>query len=147
MNKLNGVLLISAFFLFAAVCFGQTKPDPNAAAAAKSSAAYAEVLLSRTELEAELEELLMAYKAEYPKVKLVQFRLASLNREIDKLFLVKPSEHQKLTAALGKLIVRKVELEGELWTLRNQFEDEHPDVKKAIRKVAVFESAIKDILF
>jgi hypothetical protein len=113
----------------------------------KSSPAYAEVLLNRTELEADLEELLVAYTLEFPKVKEIQFKLGLLKTEMAKLFAVKQTESQKLTLALGKLIVRKVELEGDLWSLQKQYGDEHPTVKKAKRKVLVYQSAIKDVLF
>ncbi len=56
------------------------------------------------------------------------------------------TESGKLTLALGKLIVRKIELETDLWNLRRQYNDEHPEVKRAKRKVEVFERAIKEIL-
>jgi hypothetical protein len=48
--------------------------------------------------------------------------------------------------ALGKLIVRKIELETNLWNLKAQYKDDYPDVRKAKQKVAVFERAIREIL-
>jgi hypothetical protein len=152
-------MLIIRFFLVvvsvAVVCNAQTTtnsdsnktPLNQASAVVKSSAAYAEVLLNQTELEADLEELLVAYTLEFPKVKEIRFKLGLLKVEMSKLFAVKQTESQKLTLALGKLIVRKVELEGDLWNLQKQYGDEHPTVKKAKRKVLVYESAIKDVMF
>ncbi len=132
--------------LSTSVCFSQTNPTAANVRLVKATPAYAEVLLNRTELEAELEDLLVAYTLEYPAVKNIQFKLGLIKQEMTKLLAVKPAESQKLTLALGKLIVRKIELEGELWNLQKQYGDEHPTVKKAKRKVLVFESAIKDVL-
>jgi hypothetical protein len=112
----------------------------------KSSPAYAEVLVRRTELEADLESLLVEYTEDYPKVKQTRFELDLISKESDRLLAVKPAEVAKLTEALGKLIVRKVELQGELWVFQQQLGDAHPDVKRAKRKVEIFERAIKEIL-
>ncbi len=140
------VILLSVFFV-QAQAKSDIKPAPETVKAVKSSAAYAEILLQKTELEAELEDLLVAYTLEFPKVKEIQFQLGLIKIEMDKLFTVKPAESQKLTLALGKLLVRKIELETDLWNLKKQYSDDHPEVKKAKRKVLVFESAIKDVLF
>lgn len=127
--------------------FAQTKPvqKPLAnAQAVKSSPAYAELLLRRTELEAKVEDFLVDYTDEYPKLKEARFELALLNKENEKLLTVNDSS--KLTLALGKLILRKAELETDLWALREKFNDDHPDVKRALRKVGAFEKAVREIL-
>ncbi len=110
------------------------------------SPAYSEVLLRKTERESELEEFLLDYTEEFPKVKEIKFELGLLNKEMDKILAVNTSESGKLTLALGKLIVRKIELETDLWNLRRQYNADHPEVKRAKRKVEVFEKAIKEIL-
>ena len=69
-----------------------------------------------------------------------------LNRESDRLFKVKPEKAESLTLALGKLMVRKVEAEVDLWRLQQSYADGHPDVKRARRKLEIFEKAIKEIL-
>ncbi len=43
-------------------------------------------------------------------------------------------------------MVRKVDAEVELWRLQQALADNHPDVKKAKKKVEIFEAAIKEIL-
>ncbi len=111
-----------------------------------SSPAYAEILLKRTELEAELESLLIDFTEEYPKVKADRFSLAQLKNDADSLSTVKGADASKLTLALGKLIVRKVELETDLWNLQQTLADGHPDVKRAKRKVEIYAKAIKEIL-
>ena len=123
---------------------GNAVVDPGNAV--KSSAAYAELLLQKTELESTLESLLVDYTEEYPKIKGIRAELRLLQIEMDRLLAVKPENSGRLTLALGKLMLRKVELETELETLRAQYKDDHPDVKKAKRKVEVFEFAIKEIL-
>lgn len=137
--------------LFLPVAAAQTVKPKSAAANVsanplKSSAAFAETLLRKVEIEAELEELLFAYTEEHPRVKENRFRLDSINKAVEKILSVNHSEASKLTAALGKLLVRKSELEFELWKLRQQLSDEHPDVKRARRKVEIFDKAVKEIL-
>lgn len=139
--------------LSAAVCFSQTagKSKPPSAAgssqsATKSSPAYAELLLRQTERTAELEELRLDYTEEFPKVKELKFESDLLQKEMNKILAVNPSETGKLTLALGKLIVRKVEIEVDLWNLRIQLKDDQAEVKRAIRKVEVYDKAIREIL-
>lgn len=117
------------------------KPTANAA---KSSAAYAEVLLRKTELTAELEELLISYTEEFPKVKNLRYEISLLQKDLDKLSAV--TDVSRLSTALGKLIVRRTELQVDVWVLQKQYSDEHPDVKRAKRKVEIYEQAIKEIL-
>lgn len=135
--------------LFASFGFAQTKTKPIPPAASnqiKLSPAYAEVLLRKTELLSELEALLIEYTEEFPKVKEMRFESGLLQKELDRLLAVKAADGSKLSAALGKLMVRKCELNANLWSLQQQFNDQHPDVKRAKRKSELFEAAINDIL-
>ncbi|MBS1793407.1 MAG: hypothetical protein JSS81_06110 [Acidobacteria bacterium] len=128
----------------------KTKPAPVAsvapAASAKASAAYAEVLLRKTELLSTLEALLVDYTEDYPKVKDLRYEVGLLQKELDRLMAVAPADAARLTAALGKLMVRKCELATDLWNLQKEFNDAHPDVKRAKRKTEIFESAVNDLL-
>ncbi len=148
-------LLAFAMFVFPAItCFSQTsnkavpnKAEPISASKwVKSSAAYAELLLKKTELQADLESLVLEYTEEYPKVIEIRFNLGALQKEADRLNKVKPADVSQLTLALGKLIVRKTELETDLWGLQKNYNDAHPDVKRAKRKVEIYEAAIREIL-
>jgi hypothetical protein len=143
-------VFLSLAVFCAAAGMAQSKTAGNAnlgsGGSVKSSPAYAELLLQKTELESTLESLLVDYTEEYPKIKNLRAELRLLQIEMDRLLAVKPEDSSRLTLALGKLMLRKIELETELETLRAQYKDDHPDVKKAKRKVEVFESAIKDIL-
>ncbi len=123
----------------------KTTPAPIAREV-RSSAAYAEILLQQTELEAELEELLVSYKEEFPKVKELRYELGVLKKELARILQLRASESDKLTLALGKLMVRKAALSTNYWTLKNRFNNTHPKVKRAKRKLEIFEKAIKKIL-
>ena len=121
----------------------QAKVAPHPAAA---SPAYAELLLKRTELLSQLESLVLEYTEEYPKVKEIRQTLVLIDRESARLGKVKPADSTRLTLALGRLMIRKIELETDLWGLRKTFQDEHPDVKRAQRRVEIYEAAIGEIL-
>jgi len=154
--KLKTPVAIVLFLLLSAlVCAAQPKSKPkptptpalppvNAQSAVKSSAAYAEVLLRKTEMEATLDDLSVEFTDEFPKVKEARYELGLLRKESDKLLAV--GDASRLTLALGKLIVRKVEIETDLWILSQKYGDEHTDIKRAKRKVATYEKAIKEIL-
>ena len=137
------VFAIAALTICAAVAEGQAKAPADAI---RSSAAYVEVLVKRTEVQAELEVLLAEYTDDFPKVAESRYAVELLDRERTRLLGLKPADAGKLTAALGRLIVRKVELEVELWILRKTLQDAHPDVKRAKRKVDIYESAVREIL-
>lgn len=112
----------------------------------KSSPAYAEVLLRKTERESELEEFLIGYTEEFPKVKEIRFELGLIQKETDKILAVNASDAGRLTLALGKLVIRKIELEVDLWNLRSQYKDDHIEVKRARRKLEIYEKAVREIL-
>ncbi len=114
--------------------------------AASASPAYAELLLRKTELRSDLESLILEYTEEFPKVKEFRFVLGVIDRDIARLAKVKPADSGKLTLALGKLIVRRIELETDMWNLQRNYKDEHPEVKRAKRKVDIYETAISEIL-
>ena len=131
------------------VVYGQkvgTVEKPSALNPAASSPAYAEVLMRRTELRSELESLLVEYTEDYPRVKEIRFVLTLLDRDMARINKVKPAESSKLTLALGKLLVRRTELETDLWNLEKNYKEEHPDVKRAKRKLEIYEAAIGEIL-
>lgn len=154
MNKMRFTIFAAAFFtLFCLTngAFAQKKNNQptvivDAAKSLKASPAFAEISLRRTELRAEFESLLITYTEEYPKVKEIRFELEVLNRELNRLLTVKAEDGSSLTLALGKLIVRKAQLETDLWDLQKKYGVEHPDVKRARKKVEIFETSIKEIL-
>lgn len=152
--KKTAIWLAAFVLLPASVAHSQTKvktdapPSVSAKAntAVKTTPAYAEVLLRKTEREAELEELRLDFTEEFPKVKELKYESDLLQKEMNKILAVNPAEAGKLTLALGKLIVRKVEIEVDLWNLKRQYSDEQPEVQRTKRKVEVYEKAIREVL-
>ena len=118
--------------------------DAKQASPARSTPAYAEILLRRTELQSELESLMLEYTEEFPRVKEIRHVLTLVDRDLGRLGKV--ADSNRLTLALGKLMVRRIELETDLWKLQGTYKDEHPDVKRAKRKVEIYETSIGDIL-
>lgn len=151
--NLQKTVLFALLFLFSTlICNAQTTGKTslnsvkNAEQVIKSSPAYGELILQKTEVIAELADLVVEYTEEYPKVIELRAQLALINKEISRLMIVNPSEASKLSQALGKLMLRKVEVEMAYEKLQKQYTEDHPDVKQAKRKVDLFEAAIKDIL-
>lgn len=145
-------VLTAACLFLSGVSFGQTSPnkirptitpDGNPV---RSTPAFAEVVLRKTEIESELEALLIDYTDDFPKVSELKYELSLVNGEAERLLAVKPVEAGKLTLALGKLIIKKVSLEAALWELSKTYKDEHPEIKRAKRRVEIYQSAIKEIL-
>ena len=125
----------------------RTTPTPVAdSQSVRSSPAYADLLLQKTDLQATLDSLLIDYTEQYPKVKELRSQLGFLQKEMDRLLAVKPEDAGRLSDALGKLMLRKVELESDLETLRAQYNDDHPEVKRLRRKIETYEASIREIL-
>lgn len=112
----------------------------------KSSAAYAEVLLRKTELQAELESVLADYTEANPKLMDLRFELAALNKSLERIYAVRPSETGKLTLALGKLLVKKAALDTDLNRLQRSYAKDNVEVKRAKRKAEIFEASINEVL-
>src|SRR5580765_7317070 len=118
------IVVLSAMFAFAQT---NEKVTPQTdAGPIRSSPAYSEILLRRTELQADLEALSADYTEANPKIVDLRFELGALDKSLEKVFGVKPSETGKLTLALGRLIVRKAALETELSRLMRSYNKDHP---------------------
>lgn len=146
-------LLVFSVAIFAVSASAQlqknTKPAATASldeTAVRSSPAFAELLLRKTDLESELEALILDYTEEFPRVVALRSELAVMKRELERVLAVKPSEAGKLTLALGKLLVKKIELETDLGALLKNYKEEHPDVRRAKRKLEIYENAVREIL-
>ena len=151
MNAMSKLLFAVFVFVISTVPgIGQGREKVNATpilnSSATSSPAYAEILLKKTEMQSELESLVIDYTEDYPKIVELRYSLTVLQKASERMLAVKPAESSKLTLALGKLLVRKIELETDLWSLQKNYKDDHPDVKRAKRKVEIYEAAIKEIL-
>lgn len=138
------IILILAF---SATLFAQAKTNSKSVSReVKSSPAFAELLLRQTEVESELEEMLTSYTEEYPKIKDFRYELGVLQKSLDRISSVNPAEANKLTWALGKLLVRKARVETDYWLLKNRFDEKHPETMRAKQKLEIFERAIDKIM-
>ena len=144
--KFNRIIFVlSAIFLSSVIVCGQTKPAQSEASKLnRTTPAYAELLLRRAELESDVESWLATYTEEYPKLKEARFELDLTKKDLKKILA--QTDAAVLTLALGKLLVRKNQLEANLWALTNQYGGDHPDVKRAQRKVQSFQNSISEIL-
>jgi uncharacterized protein involved in exopolysaccharide biosynthesis len=112
----------------------------------KASPAYAELLLRKTELASEIAAVAPDYTESNPRMLDLRNELAAIDRLMQRVFSVAPSEVGKLTQALGKLMVKQASLEADLARLSRSYSDEHPEVKRARRRLNAFDSAVREIL-
>lgn len=136
-------ILATALLLIAATAaFSQT----GEVGPIRSSAAYSEVLLRKTQVQADLEAFLADYTEANPKIIDLRTELAAINKSLEKIYAVKPTETGKLTLALGRLIVQQATLQTDLARLLRSYSNDHAEVKRARRKVEIFDAAINEIL-
>lgn len=143
------VLCVFLIGLTSVFGFAQKTPSgakPNVVNPIKSTPAFAEVLLQKTETEAELESLLVTYTEEYPKIKSLRLTLKLLNKELESFLKLDTSQVSKLSTALGKLILRKVETEVEVNELLEEETEKSPEVMRLRKKLQIFEKAVKEIM-
>lgn len=138
-------VLFFVFVMTPLFCYAQ-QLQANDTGPIRSSAAYSEVLLRKTEIQADLESFLADYTEANSKIVDLRVEMNALDKSLEKVFGVKPTETGKLTLALGKLIVRKATLETDLARLIRSYNKDHPEVKRARRRVEIFETAIKEVL-
>lgn len=147
--------IFSLFFLliFSISIFAQTdekKPKLDystpTSKAIKSSPAYAALVLHRTNVRAELEEMLITYTEDFPKVVDARHEIDVVNSQLSKLLDTKVTESCRLSDSLGKLMLQKTEIEMLLWNLRKKYNEEHPDVQRTKKKLEIYEKAVTEIL-
>lgn len=135
------------FFAFSIVISAQ-KIDYSTptSKAIKSSPAYSALILQRTVIKAELEEMLVTYTEDFPKVKDARHEIDLINFELTRLLETKVTESCRLSDSLGKLMLKKTEVEMELYNLKKKYNEDHPDVLRAKRKLDIYEKAVAEIL-
>lgn len=155
--------MVAFVAVFGSVCFAQTTPaadkkteekpsaanisePPAAPPFIRSTATYAELLLVRSELASEIESLLIDRTESYPRIIEDRYHLGLIDIAIRRVAAVKAADTGKLTLALGKLLTRQAEVETELWRLKLNYADGHPEVKQTAKKLEIYEKAVNAIL-
>lgn len=133
-------------FILSSTSILRAQAPKDASTHVRSSAAYAEVLLRKTELLAEAESLAESYTNDAPKMLDLKYEVQALDKALSKLLGIKPSDNGKLTLALGKLMVRRAALDADLNRLVRTYNVDHPDVKKTKKRLEIFDAAIREIL-
>ncbi|MEJ7622843.1 MAG: hypothetical protein WKF34_02515 [Pyrinomonadaceae bacterium] len=144
---LNRSLVFAALLLIPGVVAAQqSSPLVRVGGPIRGSAAFAEVMVRRVELTADLESFAADYTDQNPKVLDARAELLAIERALTAIYAVKPTETERLTLALGKLLVRRAAFETDLARLSRSYAKDHPEVKRAKRRVEIFDAAIREIL-
>jgi hypothetical protein len=112
----------------------------------RSSPAYAEVLLRSVELQSELDSLIDDYTESHPKIVDLRLEIFELEKASKRLLAVRPALAGKLTLALGKLLVRKAELDAEVARLNKTRTPNNNQLKRARKQADTYDAAVKEIL-
>jgi hypothetical protein len=62
------------------------------------------------------------------------------------LLALNPNEVNRLSVAVGKLLVKKAEQSSEIESLFKAYNEKHPDVIRAKKKLSIIENALKDLM-
>lgn len=146
MNTLLRYSILLLLTLIPTAVLAQQPSRPSVPANVRSTSAYAEVLLRATEVRSELDSIADDHTDASTRVIDLKTELEALEKAIDRLAMVRPTDTGKLTLALGKMLVRKSELDTDLARMLRSYKPEHPDVRRAMKKTATFEKAISEIL-
>ena len=122
-----------------------TVPPPTVSKVA-DTAAYAEVYAARVEAEADLKVLSMDLTEETVQVREKKLERDLLAREIRWLEALPSNSHDKMTLALGRLLVRKTQSEVSLKMLSENYADDFPAVKKARTRIGVYNGEVQKLL-
>jgi hypothetical protein len=125
---------------------GAAKSVPPGAGSIKTSAAYIELVIHKADIDAELVDLLVEYTEEYPKVKQLKWEAGLVQAELENLLKVDSSVLPKLTESFAKLLLQKIKMQVDLAEVRSAHKDDHPDVQRAMRRVEIYDKAIKELL-
>ncbi len=108
--------------------------------------AYAEVYAARVEAEADLKVLAMDLTEETVQVREKKLERDLLAREIRWLEALPLVSHDKMTIALGRLLVRKTQAEVSLKMLSENYAEDFPTVKKARTRIGVYNDEVQKLL-
>jgi hypothetical protein len=89
----------------------------------------------------ELDKMLTIYTPSFPGVRSKQFELDVIRRESAKLILTAPELLERLSAAYGDIVLRRVALEVEVRDVLATYKPRHPIVREKLSALSRAESA------
>ena len=136
-----GLLLVLACFTNA---YGQK--SNSRARAIKTSPAYAALVLAKVKAEAVAFAMRQRFSPGWRGYQEKQFAVAALNREMRRMRALPASRVPALTEAYAKLLLYKVELEGQVITMRETFDPYWPERKSKEYELAVMRRELRELL-
>lgn len=124
----------------------KAEQNPVTKAGAQMTLAFAEVFAQKVETEAELKILSVEMTDDAPQITEKKMQHDFLQREIEWLENLPTTMQSKMTLALGKMIVRKIQAEVDEKMLTKNYADEHPLVKKARARLVIYKNEIDKLL-
>jgi hypothetical protein len=140
------IILCVVIVLVASVVASAQKQPAPAVCEAKSTAAYATLVLRKVELQAGLEGDLATLQKDNPLVKARQTELDTVTAELDKLCTVPHAKQVYLNDNYARLILHKIELAAKLKTLLERYTPEWPEAKRTKAELAALEREMARIM-
>jgi uncharacterized protein involved in exopolysaccharide biosynthesis len=122
------------------------RPAVPAPCEAKTTAAYATLVLRKVALQAEIEGDLATASRDNPAVKAKQTELDTVARELDQLCTVTHAKQVFLNENYGRLMLHKVELAARLRTLLERYTPEWPEAKRTRAELTALEREMAKIM-
>jgi|GEM_PF-2670531 len=143
MKRLLLVLALAfAFSPAATLAQKGSEPEQNP----KTTQAYSMLIQEKVKLQAELESLLIEYSSDWPKSKMLQFKLDTLKSEMKKMAEVEESKVIKLTSGFGSLVLRRITLATEVHVLLEEQGSEWPTFKLKQRELELLDKEIQKLM-
>ena len=143
MKRLLLVLALAfAFSPAATLAQKGSEPEQNP----KTTQAYSMLIQQKVKLQAELESLLIEYSSDWPKSKMLQFKLDTLKSEMKKMAEVEESKVIKLTSGFGSLVLRRITLATEVHVLLEEQGSEWPTFKLKQRELELLDKEIQKLM-
>ena len=135
-----------AIFLALVILPARALAQSRSSSDGRASAAFAEVLVRKTELLADAEALGADYTDTNPKILDLRHEVAELDKSLKRILAAPAADQSKLTLALGKLMVKRASLDTDFFHLSRTLNPDHTDYKRAKKRLEIFDAAIKEIL-
>ena len=142
-SLLSGLCLLLVLACFTSA-YGQK--SNSRARAIKTSPAYAALVLAKVKAEAEAFEMRQKYPPTWPGYQAKQFAVAALDREMRRMRAWPASRVPALSEAYAKLLLHKVELEGQVITLRQTYGPEWLGRRAKEYELAVMRRELKELM-